>query len=196
MSFKQLAWISAIFLVVSGCGKAQEVKLSLSTDSRTILIPDSTSSCSALAAVVGTDDSPTKDISRKYFALRNPVLFWSDPAKNARIFSIRITFRSPYVKGNGECVISGDELQALFAYTDTNGKPVLWDGTLTPGGTAPLGGQTRFCSALKCGGTETMEGKVFQATGQIEVYGVSVNPADNEEIPFRYLGSVQIENLF
>lgn len=145
------------------------------------VIPTTASSC--LAQKNATTQTPAeKDITQQYFKIPTISFVKKNISNKVVIFKATVTIQIPGVSEPYLCEVGGDDLAAL--------SQKWW---ASPGREAqiPAGVQvlTTDC-ALYCGGIEPKG--TYSATGTLEVSGVEVDPATNEEKAIQAQTSISI----
>lgn len=155
-----------IFLL--SCGGPEEVNsdaVITLTSKKVYLIPNTTSSCKAIADGLATSTAAAKDITSKYFTLRNVSLAWNGPTDFA-IAYIQVSFQSAQLTISS-VIISEDELKA--AITGFNG-------------TIPAGGTLTTSCNLKIGGIAVSDdlNQDFEFTATVKMVGSYLDGTDEK----------------
>ena len=165
--------VSSVLILTSCAAELEEnsdASITLSS-TKTYLLPGSSSSCLAKSEASGA--APEKDITGKYFSLKNVTFLWSG-VSTFNVAYIEISYTSSFI-GSKSVIFSDDELKAIFEYG--SGGAVVYTGTL-----APAVQVTPACE-FKVGGITVPDqyNQSFEVTAKIKIVGTFNDGAD--EIP-------------
>lgn len=174
MKLKIKALLIFSVLTLTSCSgefeESSDASISLAS-TKTYLLPGNSSSC--LAKVEGgmAGAAPEKDITGKYFSLKNVTFLWSGTS-TFNIAYIEISFDSAFL-GSKTVIFTDEEVEAIFEYG--SGGAVVYDGTLAPG--VP---KTPACE-FKVGGITVPDqyNQAFEITAKIKIVGTFNDGVDD-----------------
>lgn len=182
---------------VAACdGKGSSDLVPKISKSATYLIPSDTASC--VSKYVGTLDplaGISRDISSKYFQLKNMTLSYKKINSKFTLVLIQITSNSNYLGGDYKCEIGGDELSVLTFKSGDSSTYRIWDGIIDPAVSTQLvsSGVVTFNCPITCGGIQP-EDVDFQSTATIKFIGYETDQ-NGDETPLSITDSFIIQNL-
>jgi hypothetical protein len=194
---RKVATLFIVAFAFASCGTAEEfLTIDLLSDSA-FLIPAETTSCRITKDrenSLPTDPAP-RDISPKYFTIRDITLIWKHAYNTLFVTGIFVKFKGSNLKSDYTCSIVDQDLFALIDGDPANDfNYIPWDTIMPPKEVGNYDAEqtiTTNCH-LRCGGVSTVD-RDFTMSGTIEVWGVHLTP-DGVEIPVKTYHPFSIEN--
>lgn len=203
--------LATLAALLGSCSSEEVTDISLETPGKVLLIKSKAPSCSQIFTAATTEGAEAAlDVPEKYITIRNPVIKWKDTTRDLIVSYIHVTLKGPRLSAQYDCVISEDELKAVYSYVPASGLPKAWSLEIAkaPSASSPseMSAATvksqlgePLCAMLRCGGitlSEEDDSKPFQMQATVEIVGVAVDPVSKEETGVRSKSSITVENLF